>query len=135
MATTSTAASTKKQNDDLLKNIQNQVILKEHNAENLHAFLLLCNPGMTRDHINHDSQRIAAMKNVMVAIHPSKYPYNEDVQYIFEDVQRFYDLCCQSMTDDDVKGGLLKSVRKRRRRRPISPTSVVEQVVQCKLMF
>jgi hypothetical protein len=133
-----TTPITKKQNDDLLKEVQNQVILKQHTPENLLDLLLLCNPGMTLEQVLDDNQRVNAIKKLMVAIHPSNYPYNVDAQCIFEDIQRFYDLCCQNIAEtkkNDEKGsqrGLIRSVRKRRRQRIVSPTSVVELVVQCK---
>ncbi len=121
----------KKQNDDLLKDAQNSVILKEHTPENLLTLLTLINPKITIKQVIDDNERLSAMKELMVAIHPNNYPYNEDAQGIFEDIQRFYDLCNQNILETNQKGGL-KSVRnKRRRRRNVSPTSVVELVVQC----
>lgn len=124
-------------NDTLLQKAHSEVILKEHSVENLLSLLSLCTPQLLQEHVLDDQVRIAAMKKLMVAIHPNNFPYNEDAQCVYEDVQRFYDLCCQTIAESHDKENqsqnvFLKSVQKRRRRRNISPTSVVEMVVQCK---
>ena len=117
---------------NILKLVQDRIILKEHTPENLVALLQLCHPEITIDEVVDDNKRILAMKNMMLAVHPNNFPFNEDAQCIFEDVQRFYDLCTKNIADTKGQDGS-KSVRKRRRRRNVvSPTSVVELVVQCK---
>ena len=126
------------QNDEILKKAHNEVILKEHSPENLLSLLSLCTPQLSIDHIFDDQLRIAAMKKLMIAIHPSNYPHNKDGQCIYEDIQQFYDLCSQNIADlknkennQSHQKAFLKSIRKHRRRRNVSPTSVVEMVVQC----
>ena len=127
-----TTLSTKREDLDLLKHVQEKIILKDHTVENLSALLQLCNLEITVDEVMDDNKRMMAMKNMMLAVHPNNFPYNEDAQYIFEDIQRFYDLCTQNIAETKGQDGS-KSARKRRRRRTgVSPTSVVEMVVQCK---
>lgn len=126
--------------NDLMKKAHNEVILKEHSAENLLSLLSLCTPQLSIDHIYDDTVRMAAMKKLIIAIHPNNFPYNEDGQCIYEDIQRFYDLCCQNITEskngeNQARNIFTKSVRKRRRRKNVSPTSVVEMVVQCEFFF
>jgi hypothetical protein len=131
------ATKSMKQNHDFLKSVQNKVILKQSSPENLHSLLLLCNPKMTMKEVLNDSKRVQAMKKLMVEIHPNNFPYYADAQCIFEDIQRFYEMCSQTIATINMneQDGGPKSIRKRRRRRNISPTSVVEMVVQCEFIY
>lgn len=123
-----TTAMSAKPNQDILTSIQNKVILKEHTPENLYSLLVTCNPEITLNEVFDDSIRMQAMKRLMMAIHPSNFPYHEDALCIFEDVQHFYDLTNQKIAESKLQ------INKRRRRKGnVSPTSVVELVVQCKL--
>ena len=132
-------SKTLRYNNKILQKAHSEVILKEHSVENLLSLLSLCTPQLNIEHVLDDQVRIAAMKKLMVAIHPNNFPYNEDAQCVYEDVQQFYDLCCQTIAKSHEKENqsqnvFLKSVQKRRRRRNISPTSVVEMVVQCEFV-
>lgn len=130
-----TTAIQKKPSHDFLNVVQNKVILKDHTAENLFSLLLLSNPDLTLDEVMDDNQRVQAMRNLMAASNPSNFPYYEDAQCIFEDIQRFYDLCNQRIAEGKNEDGS-KSVRKqRRRKRVVSPKSVVDLVVQCRFLF
>ena len=114
---------------DLLNMVHNKIILKEHNKENLLSLLLLSNPQLTLTDVVDDKHRIQAMQDLMVTIHPSNFSYHEDAQGVFEDVQRFYDLCNKKIMESKESKG-----RRCGRNRPTSPTSVVDQVVQCKFV-
>ena len=117
-----------KPNQDIVATIQNKILLKEHTPENLHSLLVTCNPNLTLNDVFDDSIRMQAMRKLMMDIHPSNFPYHEDALGIFEDVQLFYDLTSQKIAESKLQ------INKRRRRKGnVSPTSVVELVVQCKL--
>ncbi len=85
---------------------------------------------MDMNDLQHDGKRVAAMKKLMVSIHPSNYPKNEDVQYLYEDVQTFYDACFQRMSEECDEDPKPNNRMKLRFRRTSSPNTVVDTVVQ-----
>lgn len=81
------------------------------------------------------------MKKLMIHIHPSNYPHHEDAQSLYEDIQTFYDACCQRLSDPKssaYNGGRSEQNAKSKNRRKLrfrrssnsSPTTVIETVVQ-----
>lgn len=111
---------------DILEKVQKKIILKESNKENLCTLLSLVYPSITVESVEDDKERLSAMKELMLQIHPSNFPTNEDAASIYEDVQVYYDSCCKDITDDRNYGGTTS--RKRRRKTDIN--AIVETVVQ-----
>lgn len=87
--------------------------------------LQIVSPNITLEQLQNDEERIKAMKQLLVQIHPSNFPNNKDALNIYEDVQTFYDACCEKMTVNDAK-----KLRRRKNSPRASPTSVVDSVVQ-----
>jgi hypothetical protein len=93
--------------------------------ENLLLLLEIVSPNITLEQLQNDEDRLKAMKQLLVQIHPSNFPSNEDALNIYEDVQTFYDACCENMTINDGK-----KLRRRKKSPRALPTSVVDSVVQ-----
>lgn len=109
----------------LLESVLRRILLKRPNKENLLLLLQLASPQITLQTLNSDDDRIHAMKQLLLQIHPSNFPDNEDALSIYEDVQSFYEACCENLTDNTSK----KS-RRRKNSPRASPTSVIDSVVQ-----
>ena len=111
--------------------VQKKIILAAPTKENLYELLVISNPSFTLEQVSNDLDRLEAMKNLMVSIHPSNFPDNEDSQSLYEDVQAFYDACCKEIHEPtDVKAPKSIRANRRRNRNTPSPTTVVESVVQ-----
>ena len=116
----------------IFEKVQKKIILASPTNENLHELLVLSSPALTLEQVLNDNDRLEAMQKLMVNIHPSNFPDNEDAQSLYEDVQAFYDACCKRMNEPDVVSKVPRSIRSKRMRgrNTPSPTTVVESVVQ-----
>lgn len=111
---------------DILEKVQKKIILREATKDNLCTLLSLVHPSITVEDVEDDKERLNAMKELMLQIHPSNFPKNEDAASIFEDVQIYYDSCCKNIMDDRDSGGTAS----RKRRRKTDMNAIVETVVQ-----
>ncbi len=110
----------------LLEQVQSKIILKEANKVNLCDLLSIVNPAITVNGVESDQERLVTMKDLMLQIHPSNFPDNEDAASIYEDVQIYYDACCKDMIESrDSKIDVTK-----KRRRKLDLNTMVENVVQ-----
>jgi len=80
-------------------------------------------------HLQHDETRVEAMKKLLVNIHPTNFPANEDAHSIYEDLQAFYDSCCAKMNEEPTEGSKTSRMMKLRRK-TTSPDTVIDLVVQ-----
>lgn len=71
-----------------------------------------------------EEERMRIMTELLIKAHPSNFELNEDADSIFEDLQTFYDRCCENLNDNSKK-------KKRKKKQPhVSPTAIVDSVVQ-----
>mmetsp|Transcript_235 Transcript_235/g.378 ORF Transcript_235/g.378 Transcript_235/m.378 type:complete len:414 (+) Transcript_235:54-1295(+) len=113
------------ENCTVFESVQRRTLLKKPNKANLLLLLQIVSPHITLQQLQNDEQRIKTMKQLLVQIHPSNFPSNEDALNIYEDIQTFYDACCENMKINDSKKFRRRKISPRE-----SPTSVVDSVVQ-----
>lgn len=92
---------------------------------NLFNILILSTPKLTIDNVINERERLRAMEKLMIQIHPRNFPDNEDAPSIYEDVQVFLETCSKTISKIDRL-----SLTRKRNRNNVSPTTVVESVVQ-----
>jgi len=81
---------------------------------------------MTMKQLLQDEERLSAMKELLVQMHPSNFPGNEDAQNIYEDMQTFYERAAENISEESSK----QSRRRKKNHPRTSPTTVIESVVQ-----
>jgi len=113
-----------------LSQVRKKTILKDANKENLYKLLLWSSPELTIDDMGDTTVRMKAMKKLMTRIHPKNFPNNEDALNIYEDIQTFYDACCNDLIDEaEAEKTQQKSIL-RKRRRTVSPATIIDSIVQ-----
>ena len=55
-----------------------------HSIENLLHVLRLVSPNLTNKELQQDEERLGAMKQLLVHMHPNNFPNNYDAQNIYE---------------------------------------------------
>jgi hypothetical protein len=115
-------------NKVILEQVNRRILLKDKNARNLCQLLRLVDSSLTSEVIESEKVRTAAMKDLMLKIHPNNFPSNPDAFSIYEDALEFFEGCNQNMNSN----GEFQNKRRlfQRKPKPPSPTSVVSAVVQ-----
>jgi hypothetical protein len=117
-------------NKILLEHVNRNILLKDRNPENLLRLLRLVDTSLTAKIIESSEEvRVAAMKDLMIKIHPNNFPSNPDAFSIYEDAQGFFEACNQNMNATNGEFLHKKSLFQRKPKPP-SPTTVVSAVVQ-----
>ena len=114
----------------ILEKVNRNILLKEKNGENLLQLLRLVDLSLTSDIVmKSEEKRAAAMKDLLLKIHPTNFPSNPDALSIYEDAQEFFEGCNQNIYLTQGEFQTKKSLF-HRKPKPPSPTTVVSAVVQ-----
>ena len=88
------------------------ILEKDPSKESMHEMLKMASPYLTEADVMVSATREKAFKTLQLRIHPDKHADKDTATQVFQDVQTFYDRCCQSL-----------SSARPRKKKSASPTS------------